>query len=303
MADLQDIAGKLAACCRVFDGSQRKRKHLLLRQAARCALDQPSEIQAYHECLLFVAAFPDDRSIHRLAEFELSRLASASRRLGAGSRRAARFLRESGVPGSATSLTPSFDLLQWLMERFPGDVDGAWTDDSIGEELEEFMHVLAARVEYDGTVDLRLSMRQWLGLDRGRQPAIHWLAARLAYLRDHHRLDSPLFNAIFDHLNLDIWWQLRHGPTSRTLCRFPPRNIFLHAPRTHGPTTLPSLATIISQPLRSVTRFHGLAAQRLIETARCALPPAAEPRASPRPLRPQDREDGPGGRARGRLTV
>lgn len=262
----------LRACSRTFDGSQRTRKTSLLRQAALQdpTPGDPHELVAYHDTLLFIAAFPDDRRIHALAEASLERLANRLRRADALDRRSLRRLTGSGIAGTFIEYEFTLDSLRWLAQRFPRDIEFIWRNDGLGENFEELLASLAFGVEYDGLLEPRYSTREWLRLAAGDEGEIAWVVRRFDRLLAARCKDASLLDRIFDSQHLNVRWRLRDPLASRTLCRFPSRSCFVHAPRRRA-VPPPRPADVIAAPLPRTRHASGREARRLIDIARAAL--------------------------------
>lgn len=265
------IFSDLRACSRTFDGSQRARKTSLLKQVARhdSKLTGPRELAAHHDTLLFIAAFPDDRRVYALAEASLKRLANRLRKPGALDRRSLLRLAGSGIAGTFVEYEFTLDSLRWLAQRFPRDVELVWRDDSLGETFEELLATLAFGVEYDGLLEPRYSAREWLRLAAGDQDEIAWVVRQFDRLLAARCTDASLLDRVFDSQQLNVRWRLRDPLASRTLCRFPPRPCFVHAPR--RTTAAPTPAEVIAAPLPKYRKAGMRAARRLIDVARAAL--------------------------------
>lgn len=269
---LSRILGDLRARSRTFDGSQCTRKTSLLRQAARhdSALTDPHELADYHDTLLFIAAFPDDRRMHTLAEASLERLANRLRMANALDRRSLRRLAGSGIAGTFIEYDYTLDSLRWLAVRFPRDVEFVWRGDSLGEIFEERLATLAFGIEYDGLLEPRYSTREWLRLAAGGQGEIAWVVRQFDRLLAKRCTDASLLDHVFDSQDLTIRWRLRDPLASRTRCRFPPRPCFAHAPRRKA-VPPPPPADVIAAPLPLSRKASQRDARRLIDIARAAL--------------------------------
>jgi len=272
LSALSRILIDLRACSRTFDGSQRTRKTSLLQQLGRhdATLTDPRELAEYHDTLLFIAAFPDDRRMHALAEASLRRLANRLRRTNALDRRSHRRLAGSGVAGSFIEYDFTLDSLRWLAQRFPRDIEFIWRDDSLGETFDELLATLAFGVEYDGLLEPRYSAREWVRLAAGNQSEIAWVVRQFDRLLATPCKDASLLDRVFDSQDLTVRWQLRDALASRTLCRFPPRPCFVHAPRSR-PRPPPKPADVIAAPLPFSRKASIREARHLIDIARASL--------------------------------
>ncbi len=236
-----------------------------MRAASKQSIDDPRVLTAYHETLLFLAAYPDDRAIWTLANRELRRLGAEAKRLVRSSHRAARVLENSGIAGTEVVCSYSIDLLAWMVERFSRDVEFDWDDESLGDEFDEFLPNLASRVEADGLMSDQLSTRGWMRRAKGRFRGtdLAWVVRRF----QRCRVDGPLRDRLFDSLELRVRWRPA-AKASRTLGRLPNSRVYCHA---DGILRLGSLRDEMERPLprgRPVVPSEG---RRLMDTVRAAL--------------------------------
>lgn len=261
------IVEQLAVERRRFGRGPARRKGSLLRRAAQAPLDDAATLLVYHEALLFLLAYPDDDAVRRLAEGELKRCAAAARRLvGSGRRRETRRLEESGLAHTRTTCTYSIDTATWLAARFGGAVELAWEDESLGSALDEFLPVLASRVEGDGTLHRGLSTLEWFRLARGADGGtdLAWLLRAMRNVAG----PGPALDCLYDTLDLKLAWRLSAPVASRTFQRFPPR-------RRHW-QTVPvqrdvDLVGIVDDPVPAVRPLPVREGERLIDVGRSVL--------------------------------
>jgi hypothetical protein len=276
-ASFTSLVAGLHACSRVLDGSQSRRKISLLKQAAAAVqrIGEARHLRSLHESLLFIAAFPDNSRIHRLAESALARL---GRRLMANDTPAERRLRaalaNSGIAGTVIRYEFSLDALRWLAQRFGRDVAFTWRNDALSDEFEDALAVLAFPVEYDGLLDPRLSVGEWSRLSAAKRHEVAWVVSLFDRLRETSRCADPhLLDHYFDSLGLTVRWRLRDRLASRTACRFPARPMFFQAGAAAAPAAAPALDRIITAPLPRGGRPRLRAAQQehLVDIARATL--------------------------------
>ncbi len=95
------------------------------REAARrCPIESAAQLIHYHELLLFLCAFPDDRTMLGLAVGELRRVREAAKAMTARGRRVdLRKLEDSGVAGTVSHCQFSIQKATWLAERYHRDTE------------------------------------------------------------------------------------------------------------------------------------------------------------------------------------
>jgi hypothetical protein len=234
-----------------------------LRSCGAAAVEDPRVLIAYHDCLLFLLAYPQTAALQAQAERELMRVASAAHRLSEHGPNARWALEDSGVAWSETSPTLSSPIAQWLADRFPDQVELASIAD--GTPLREILQFCLPAVE-----EAVLSLEQPPGtlLDRlaGAQGGskLRWLLDRLAVAPCSREIQEHLFGSMRTFIRI----QLRDGPLSRTFARGLPREPFFHRvplPRDVEPHAL------VLEPLPPKRRLTRQDRKDLVTAARALL--------------------------------
>ena len=250
-----------------FGPRWRTQKFRLLNSTSRLQLSNARELRKYHETLLFLRAYPDDRQILRAVESELKRVAREVRKLrDSGSRQRSRGLQDSGIANTINTCSLSFEAAIWLAERFPRDVGILWEEESAGETLDELLHLLVERVEEDGLLDRGFSTQAWMEIAKGRSAVsdLAWLLQRI----ENRASPTLLAERLFDSLHLHIRWHLRAREASRTFVRFPRRSVHYQSNGLHRHVTLEGLLAL---PLSKVQPCSKADAEALIDIARTTL--------------------------------
>ncbi len=223
--DVAQIIAAIAAMRTSYGPAARAKRRRLLRQAARQPIEDAVLLVNYHELLLFLAAFPDDKSMLRLCEAELARVATSVQTLVArGGRAHLRCLDDSGIAGTVTYCQFSVHKATWLAQRYRRDTEIAWQDESAGGGVDTMLGTLVESVESNGLDDVSRSTEAWLRLARGpgareRESDLLWLLRHFERLE----LEPHIRDCVFDILELQICWRLRRRDASRTFGRMPGR--------------------------------------------------------------------------------
>jgi len=274
--DFAERVQKLYESRNRFGASVARRKRSLMRAAGKLESVAPRLLVAYHDILLFVAAHPDDARVLRGAEAELRRVARAAATISrSGAARQRRELENTGVAGTHSTCSFSFDLTAWLATAFPRHVELAQTSDLSDERIEAILPPLVERCERDGLFDESRSTREWLHLARGRASSdVMFLCRAIARVADSPRVRD----AVFDPLDVSLDWALRERDASRTFVRFPPHQTAgrTRPTRTHYQLAAPLqrdvvLSALLERKLPPVRRLHKREAEALIRTARLTL--------------------------------
>lgn len=248
-----------------YDRASTAKKKRLLREASRRRLSDAVVLRDYHEELLFLAAYPDDREVWELCQRGLRQIAAECRRLVKSSRKADRRLENSGIAGTRVQCQFSLDLLAWLAERYPRDVEFDWEDGSLGDAFDEVLPMLASRVEGDGLMADHLTTREWVRQAKGRFRGsdLSWIVARF----QKAGVSDALLDRVFESLELPAEWRVAAN-ASRTLGRLPGSAAFFHV---DGIRKLGSLREEIMRPVPREMRVSKVEAGRLMDVVRSAL--------------------------------
>lgn len=244
-----------------FGPVHRHRKlHLLECLAARPPTG-PRGLPEYRDALLFLAAYPDDPAVRRAAEAGLRGVGEVV----AGNRRLAERLGDTGIAGTIIEAPFSIDLIQWLGDRFPGDVEIAWQDESAGPALDDLLAVCALPSERDGLLSEKLSTQAWLGLASGGPgTGLAWVLQRLG----ERAAVRELADHVFESLELAIRWRLRPQAADRRFAR--PRVFYQKETPARG-IDQPAFVRLIDRRLPETRPLSGRRAAQVIEIARLTL--------------------------------
>jgi hypothetical protein len=242
------------------DAARRKLERLAALDGATLA--DAAAVQAFHEQLLFLAAYPDDGRVKRAAERQLARF---GRRHDVVRRRDE--LEGSGIAGTAIRYPFFWPTASRLARRFPDRLAIDWESFDDVEELRPLALAALAPEEL-----------AWV---REREPPVGEIVAALAAgdrRREAAALLARLEAAPGDdlaherlHDGVAPFYRLDPGPDgpSRTLDRAPrPSRSASFAPPRRG---RPDLAVELERPPREVIAVPPRAAARWVELARNAM--------------------------------
>lgn len=240
----------------------RAEKMRLLRAMSREPVKSPRLLRAYHDLLLFLAAYPDSAALLKVVEGELKRLALLVKESPGVAAR----LVDTGIANTDIVHPFTLDMTRWLVGRLSADVELDWDDGSLGEAMDEFLHALVPSVERDGLYADHVSTQEWFALAKGSRRASDagWLVEQFG------RLDGPasLRDHAFDSLSAAVRWRLRAAGYSRTTARFPRRPIFFQGEPILRQSDLKSLVAQRLGPPKYLARRR---AEELLDACRTTL--------------------------------
>lgn len=215
--------------------------------------------QADH--LLASLAFPGSTEAFRDAERRALELAHARRALRAATLHEGD---DSGHDGTTSRHTFDLGVTEWLVKRFPDDVEIDWRDSAASDAVDKLLRPLVRRAEEDGFDSESLAMRDWVRTARG-----HAWPSDLAWLLDALRDGNESLSrrsADWEEAALPLIWKLRGAgvlharlpvvsPVTRATFRKTPK----HPPR------------LIAKPLAKIRCLPPSQADRVIQVARETL--------------------------------
>jgi hypothetical protein len=229
-AEADRLLTQLEAAKNYFGSGHRLAVARPLAKLSSVAFNQAGPLIRFHECLLFLRAFPHAPShiarVERLLDSFHKRV-DEIRSLGADMSLFDDF-DTSGIAGTTMQDTLSFDLARWLAQRIPRNVDIAWDDywedyeseRARGNTWPRFIPLL----EEDADVEANIPWQRWLDAARGSARALPWLLQRFAELPLAGRRRSELY----DSLRIPIRWRLENLKLSRTRHWTKPRRFYFH---------------------------------------------------------------------------
>jgi len=192
-----------------FDSNSAGLTAKLLSQLSRLELD-PHQVIRFHECLLFLRAFPNAPSLVPRVENLLNTFHQRLEKLRVLNADMSLFddFDTSGIAGTVMQDTLSFDVAQWLTRRIPRNVEIAWDDYWDDYQAERARGSIWPRfiplLEEDADVEASIPWQRWLDNARGHQNALPWLLSRFRELPLPARQQAELY----DSLHLPLRWKL-----------------------------------------------------------------------------------------------
>jgi hypothetical protein len=241
----------------------------LLAQLSKLELSDPHQLIRFHECLLFLRAFPHAASHISRVERLLNTFHQRIEKLRAATADMSLFddFDTSGIAGTTMQDTLSFDVAQWLARRIPRNIDIAWDDywddfpaeRARGATWPRFIPLL----EEDADVEANIPWQRWLDAARGRQNPLPWLIRRFEQLSLPPRQRAELY----DSLRIPICWKLENLKLSRTRNWSRPRRFYFHdAPLIQRSEV--SLADELSQPAPKLEKLSVGAGESVMHAIR-----------------------------------
>ncbi|HKO98761.1 MAG TPA: hypothetical protein VJU86_17310 [Pyrinomonadaceae bacterium] len=180
-----------------FDARSSRVVEKTIARLSRLKVSDADTLIRYHELLLFVRAYPQNASIVRIVETELT---SFSERVSAlrdedADLTAMESPEVSGIAGTSVVDTFTYPIVSWLVKHQPGRValDWDWFEDEyrLAASWPRFMPLL----EEDASVEANVPYSEWLGAAAGGNKELSWLIKRFESLPRTEKEKAELYEA------------------------------------------------------------------------------------------------------------
>jgi len=256
----------LATLRNQFGDEERETKLALLRRLADSEILDPDLLLAYHEALIFIRVYPDNREVFRHCRRECDRFGERIRSLRETDPEAASLLDEEALPETAVSYRYDYTTICQLVKWHGAALEIQWSEYEETEKLDALLPLLASWAESDGLDLAPVSTEEWVELARGgEQTGLQWLLEGIG------RLEVPTLvkRQLYDALEMPVVWQLGESEACRTHARVSGGQSFFH----EGPMIrrMEDFRAEVKRPLTRIGHASPAAARKLIKTITCAL--------------------------------
>ncbi len=152
---------ELYAVSRTFGRAAARRKLRLLRETANPQRLSKNRIVRLHDTLYFIRAYPDNADVLRAVDSQIDTLRQVVDAYTKGDSRHEALL-NTGVPGSCNAYSYSYEVLQRLVQLYPGCADIEWDEFKDDGLLLEGLDLAVGRAESRGLEDEYATLRDWL---------------------------------------------------------------------------------------------------------------------------------------------
>lgn len=251
---------RLHALRGTFGSASTKERAGLLRSLARVRWRKAAALAAWHDELLFLAAFPDAYAVHDAARTALDRIAKQVDNLAPRERKA---LADSGLAGTDSTHTFMFGAARWLA-RHGETLSFAFPKKRDAERLDQLLHLILTASEHDRFESGEVGTLEWMREASGRANPARWLLARAP---DAGAPDDIAWRTFYDAAEVPLRWSLGDSPLSSSRDHLPMRP---HLRRAFRALPRDPVAHVMS-PLPGIRRACGAEAVRWHDTALGAL--------------------------------
>ncbi|MEN3336251.1 MAG: hypothetical protein V7641_5616 [Blastocatellia bacterium] len=229
-------------------GAEGARVVALLAEIGGREFDDAEALIRFHEALLFIRAYPQDRAAFASAD---AQLASFSKRVAAllatgADPIAFDYIEYSGIAGTTLQGHYSYGFARWLTEYHAADVEIDWPRYETPERLGLVLPRLVPLIYEDTLVEANIPYRDWIQAAKPQGMSdLAWLVTQF----EQSGLSEREKSAAYDSLELWIGWRLDESLASRTNNRRLPKSVFYHKEPLIRRNSV-SLEQTIAAPLR-----------------------------------------------------
>ena len=173
--------------------------------APAARLPDPESLLAYHDCLLFLLAYPESAALLAAARRELARVAAAARVIiETGPERVRAKLDNSGIAWAPTTIAFGYDIARWLAERHPRHAEIDSFDES-GAALPALLRHALPALEFEMLAADDATSDDFLATASAghRGTRLQWLVAQCAALPCPDGLREHLFDALKAYITIN----------------------------------------------------------------------------------------------------
>ncbi len=247
----------------LFDDASTEAKINWLEKCSQQKLSSIKLIKTYHDQLLFLSAYSENKEIFRLAQDELNRISDAIIQLSDQKKEQ---ISNSGMPFTEIQGTYSFVLMKWLIKNFPNNVS-IHSFDETGVHPKELLKYRLNEMEFECIGNDTLSKTKWIQLTSGfKKPKdqLKWLLSEFENLK----IDTVFKEQLFESLKLYIRINPADIQFSRSYGTVPIKEHYYHSKGLLKKFDEPAL---INQKLPSPLKLSEEEKQVYVDKARVAL--------------------------------
>ncbi|MBP9881883.1 MAG: hypothetical protein KBF32_00680 [Chitinophagales bacterium] len=213
-----------AATC--FNADWPALKLKLLKDISQKSINKVNVLIDYHDCLLFLLAYPETYELFALSKAELKRVSVVTKALFTeGNERIRHQLSGTGIANTPVHVTFGFELASWLVQRFPQQVS-ILECAGIKAAVNEIFLLLLPATEREYFERQHETFSQFISRLKGDSQLtdLQWL---LQFIERAH-LQKEVRDYLYDQLKIYITWMTDEESPSRTFARSLHRTPYFH---------------------------------------------------------------------------
>lgn len=247
-----------------FGKTEAEKKYLLLKLFTKLLLNKVPILKQYHDLLLFLKAYPDNKKMLQLVNEELQRIVKEINNINnTNNNNLQQQLWGSGIAGTSLIGQYSYLVTKWMQNKFHKNVS---FDSCTGEPVTgaAILHQLYPRIEYYFTTQQQYSLQKRMKFLNGNNL---YQLQNLLELFDKNFKDEKVAEILFDQLKIFTEWKLNDPVFNRTFIKGLPHPIFYH----NGLDKKTTFANFISSTYPKPTALSVKEKNHLLDVAKASL--------------------------------
>jgi hypothetical protein len=226
-SSIENLLTELEEAKRRFDEKGQAQITRCLEKLSCSLFQDAASLVRFHEILLFIRAYPPNETILKQTEGLLESFIERVERLRAAGAQMSPFddAEVSGIVGTIVSAAFSYKIAQWFVKHLPRKIEVDWEAYTKKERLGAVLPRLLPLLDEDSSVEANVPYLDWLRAAKNKTES------DLAFLiRCFDELGLPEKDnaALYDSLELPIFWTLANSSLTRTKMRIASRKKFYH---------------------------------------------------------------------------
>jgi hypothetical protein len=225
---IEKLLGELEEAKRRFDPQGQAQTIRCLERLSQSQFQDAASLVRFHEILLFIRAYSPNEAIFKQAEALLESFIERVAQLRASLADMTPFdtPEVSGIVGTIVSAAFSYKIARWFVERFPETIEVDWDAYQKKERLAAVLPRLLPLMDEDTLVEANVPHEDWLRAAKPKaERDLAFLLRCIAELAVSYKEKA----ALYDALELPIYWTLDNSGLTRTRMRLAARKVFYHA--------------------------------------------------------------------------
>ena len=182
------------------EASAIQKKHALVN-CSDLKLTSKKTIESYHNCLLFLLAYPENEDLFLLAQQEMNRLSEAVKK---SNKVLKNQLERTGIAYTQTQAANSYTLIKWLLKQYPNQVSLHSFDDAGIHPKEVLRHALS-EMEFEFAFSEKLNPLKWVEAGSGsknKNEILVWLINLFERIEATDLLKDQLFESLKIYISI-----------------------------------------------------------------------------------------------------
>ena len=239
-------------------------KIALLNSVPDFHIGTAKEILIYHDTLLSMLAWPENKELGELAKKALNELINSLKKIIPLDKVLETNLSLSGISGTEITGRFSYSITRWLVNEFGASIK-LHSSEAEPETVKLFFRQMISSVEYEIISSKELTLIQRIRKLKGESPltGIKWLIN----LFETSLLPYPAKEFLFNELKIFVTWKLDQPVLNRSFIRIPVDKIFYHQKL----NKTPDFEKILTSKLPAPKRLTPAEQQHLVHVAKATL--------------------------------